>query len=104
MINFKALGKRIKDARKAEGLTQEKFAEMIDVATEYMSRIETGASRPSLALIEKISSAFGMEESELMFGEKSENVEDKVLMDKISALNPKKRRIAEHIIDEISEL
>ena len=104
MVNFKALGRRIKEARKAEGLTQEKFAEMIDIATEYMSRIETGASRPSLALIEKISGVFGIEEAELMFGTASEDAEAKALMDKISALDLKKRLIAEHIIDEIAEL
>lgn len=104
MINFKALGKRIKKARKAGGWTQEKFAEMIDVATEYMSRIETGAARPSLTLIEKISDIFGIEEAELMFGMASEDAEAKALMDKISALTPKKRIAAEHIIDEISRL
>ena len=39
-----------------------------------------------------------------MFGTASEDAEAKALMDKISALDLKKRLIAEHIIDEIAEL
>ena len=104
MINFKALGRRIKKARKSKGLTQEKFAEIVDIATEYESRIETGASRPSLFLIENIATALDISEQELMFGTQAEDMESKTLMDKIAALDGKKRKAAEHIIDEISKL
>ncbi len=104
MINFKALGKRIKKARKDKGLTQEQFAEMADIATEYESRIETGAARPSLALIEKISSILEVDESEIMFGNKSEEGEVKDLMNKIFSMDKKKRRAVERMIDIISEM
>ena len=104
MINFKALGKRIKKARKEKGLTQEKFAEMLDIATEYESRIETGAARPSLVLLEKISSVLEMDEAEIMFGNKSDEEEVKDLMNKIFSMDAKKRRAVEHIIDVISDL
>ncbi|MBR4211991.1 MAG: helix-turn-helix transcriptional regulator [Oscillibacter sp.] len=104
MINFKALGKRIKKARKKKGLTQEKFAEMVDIATEYESRIETGAARPSLVLLEKISSVLEMDEAEIMFGNKSDEEEVKDLMNKIFSMDAKKRRAVEHIIDVISDL
>ena len=104
MINFKALGKRIKKARKDKGLTQEQFAEMVDIATEYESRIETGAVRPSLTLIEKISSVLEMDEAEIMFGNKSDEKEVKDLMNKIFSMDPKKRRAVERMIDVISDL
>ena len=104
MINFKALGKRIKKARKEKGLTQEKFAEMADIATEYESRIETGAARPSLVLIEKISAILEVDEAEIMFGDKSEEGEVKDLTDKIFSMDAKKRRAVERMIDIISEL
>ena len=103
MINFKALGQRIREERKNRDLTQEKFSEILDISPEHLSRIESGY-RPSLALIEKISDVFGVGEAELMFGTPSEKKEAKALMDKISALDLKKRLIAEHIIDEIAEL
>lgn len=104
MINFKALGKRIKKARKKKGLTQEKFAEMVDIATEYESRIETGAARPSLVLLEKISSVLEMDEAEIMFGNKSDEEEVKDLMNKIFSMDAKKRRAVERLIDIISDL
>ena len=106
MINFKALGKRIKKARKEKGLTQEKFAEMADIATEYESRIETGAARPSLALIEKICALLEVGEAEIMFGSKAEKEEEEVrdLMNKIFSMDKKKRRAVERMIDAISDL
>lgn len=104
MINFKALGKRIKKARKEKGLTQERFAEMADIATEYESRIETGAARPSLALIETISAILEIDEAEIMFGNKSEEAEAKDLMEKIFSMDKKKRRAVERMIDVISDL
>lgn len=42
----KRIGKRIKEQRERLGLTQEKFAERIGVATNYISTIERGASFP----------------------------------------------------------
>ena len=104
MINFKALGKRIKKARKEKGLTQERFAEMIDIATEYESRIETGAARPSLTLIEAISSVLEVNEAEIMFGNKEEEKEAQDLMEKIFSMDKKKRRAVERMIDVISDL
>ena len=104
MINFKALGKRIRRARRGRNLTQERFAEMADIATEYESRIETGAARPSLALIEKISVILEVDEAEIMFGDKSEEREVKDLTDKIFSMDAKKRRAVERMIDIISEL
>ena len=104
MLNFKAIGKRIKNARKNKGLTQEKLAEIVDITTEYQSHIETGAARPSWILLENFSSVLGVDESELLFGTPSEKEDCKALIDKISALDLKKRIAAERIIDEISNL
>ena len=42
----KRVGKRIKERREALGLTQEEFAERLNVATNYISTIERGASFP----------------------------------------------------------
>lgn len=42
----KRIGKRIKEQRERLGLTQDKFAERLGVATNYISTIERGASFP----------------------------------------------------------
>ena len=104
MINFKAVGFRIKQARRDKGLTQECLAETVGVATEYMSRVETGASRPSLVLIERIASVLEVDESELLFGGTAEKIESKSLMEKIAMMEPGRREIANQIIELISKL
>lgn len=48
MIEYKALGAKIKSARLARKMTQEQLAEAIGVGTTHISHIETGASVPSL--------------------------------------------------------
>ena len=41
---MKAVGKRIQYYRRARGYTQEQFAEMIDLSTNYLSDVERGKS------------------------------------------------------------
>jgi transcriptional regulator with XRE-family HTH domain len=42
MVNYKEVGKRIRNARAEKKITQEKFAEMLGVSTGYISQIESG--------------------------------------------------------------
>ncbi|MBE5812656.1 MAG: helix-turn-helix transcriptional regulator [Clostridiales bacterium] len=42
MVNYKEVGKRIRNARTEKKITQEKFAEMLGVSTGYISQIESG--------------------------------------------------------------
>lgn len=103
MINFKIIGQRIKNGRRKNGFTQESFSELLDISTEHLSRIETGTYRPSLSLIEKISSALEISEEELMFGSKHELEVASNLTNKIMSLSPQKQEAVKNIIDLISE-
>lgn len=89
--------------RKEKDLTQEKLAELLDVSTEHLSRIETGSYRPSLALIEKISEIFEIDEQELMFGNNAENHKSNEISKKIETLSDNKKQAVSIIIDLISE-
>jgi len=55
------LGGVIKDIRKTNELTQEEFAERLEVKTNYVSMIERGERTPSLNLLAVISEEFGVE-------------------------------------------
>ncbi len=59
------LGKRIKEIRKLNHLTQEKLAEMVDLETTSLSGIESGRHYPSLPTIEKIAKNLNVEIAEL---------------------------------------
>ncbi len=61
----KLLGKRIRDARKAKGLTQERLAELLGIGTSNISYIETGKFSPSMENFEKLVEILGVEPSEL---------------------------------------
>jgi transcriptional regulator with XRE-family HTH domain len=61
----KVLGKRISDLRKAKGLTQEQLAEKSGYSTEFVSLVERGVNAPSVAGLEKIAKALGVEVKDL---------------------------------------
>jgi len=42
MVNYKEVGKRLRNARTEKKITQEKFAEMLGVSTGYISQVESG--------------------------------------------------------------
>lgn len=49
------IAESVKRARKSRGLSQEQMAGVLDVSRNYITQIETGRKRPSLALLTKIS-------------------------------------------------
>ena len=97
------IGQRVKIARREKGFTQESFSEMLGISTEHLSRIETGAYRPSIQLIEKICSSLEITEEELMFGNKSDSKANAELLSKITCLSPEKQKAISIIIDLINE-
>ncbi len=54
MDTKKIVGKRIQEYRKLRGLTQEQLAEIVDIDTISLSKIETGRNYPTAENITKI--------------------------------------------------
>jgi transcriptional regulator with XRE-family HTH domain len=54
------LGARIRELRKARGLTQEQLAEMVDIEQKHVSRIELGKNYPTIDRLEKIAEALNL--------------------------------------------
>ncbi len=100
----KAFGENIKFLRKQKGLTQEKFAEMVDIDQRQLARIEAGESFATAETIERMSEKLGVSVGVLFNVGNSEN--DKMTLEvmerydkniknllnviKKAALNPKK--------------
>lgn len=77
MAKFKkSLGKRIRDIRKKNDLSQEQFAELIGIDPNSVSRIECGVHYPSLDTLEKISTALEVEMRDLFIFNKKESAEE----------------------------
>ena len=47
-LNFKLLGQRIREARKARGISLEELADQVGLQKESFRHIETGAGKPRL--------------------------------------------------------
>lgn len=60
MINTTKIGKRIAKLRKEHGLTGEKFAELLDISPQAISKWETGKNLPETALLPAISKLLGV--------------------------------------------
>lgn len=66
-LNYKLLGKRIKEARLKNKLTQEDLAEMVGVSSVYISHIEVASSKPSLETLVKICNSLNTTPDYLLF-------------------------------------
>jgi transcriptional regulator with XRE-family HTH domain len=54
------LGQRIKKLREEKNLSQENFAEKIEMSRTYLAYLETGARMPSLKTLHKIASVLNV--------------------------------------------
>ena len=55
---------RLRDARKALGLTQKALADKINCHWQYLSHIESGVATPSVGLVERLIKEMGATEPE----------------------------------------
>ena len=67
-INYQIIGKRIREIRKREKISQEKLAERSELSTQYISQIETAARRASLTSLVNIAGALNVGIEELLYG------------------------------------
>ncbi len=63
---YKQLGKNVQKLRKSSGITQEKFAEYLNISRTHMGHIEQGRKQPSLELLQKIAKQLRVKVNELI--------------------------------------
>jgi len=75
-INYKLLGKRIKEIRERSTLTQEDLADLADVTPQYISLVENGKKKASLQVLVDIAEGLELTLDELLMGnQKNSNYE-----------------------------
>lgn len=65
-IDYELIGQRIKKRRTQKGITQEKFAEYLDVTVGYVSQIERGITKVNLERLASIAEFFGCSVMDLL--------------------------------------
>ena len=96
-INFGLVGKRVREARTARGLTAEVLAERVDLATESLRHIEIGSSKPSLQTLYRIATALGVS-MDYLTG-RTASISDSLLSE--NGLSPKQEEVMRELIDNM---
>ena len=65
-IDYESLGKRIANARKQTGITQEALGEQLNMTRKHISVIETAINRPSLNTLVDIANALNVSADDLL--------------------------------------
>ena len=60
VINYKLIGRRIKEYRHRQNLNQAGLAEEADISISYLSSVENGLKKVSLSVLIKIANSLGV--------------------------------------------
>lgn len=60
-----AVGKRIRELRKAQGMSLRKFALMVGISYPYLSNVETGKQSPTVDVLDRIAQGLDVDIREL---------------------------------------
>lgn len=75
-INYALIGKRVRETRKQQKISQERLAELTGVSAGYISHIETARKKASLSILICIANALGITVDELLNGNQIYNPND----------------------------
>ena len=96
------LGMRIQAARRANKMTQEYFAEAVELGDKTVSAIECGRAGVSITKLKKICTVLGVSSDSLLFGEQEKN-DVQALAERLSRLTPEQFRIVCDVINSLQE-
>lgn len=88
-----AMGRRIQQARKAARITQMKFAEEIDVSTQYISDLERGIVGCSVPTLLKICDVLDVSADFLLRGQRAESQKPSTASEEFSTLSPQEQEL-----------
>ncbi len=71
--DIKQSGERIQKLRKQHGMTQEQLAIKLNISDRYLRKIETGDKGPSIDILVKISSLFGVSLDYIILGKQPQD-------------------------------
>ncbi|MCI8485098.1 MAG: helix-turn-helix transcriptional regulator [Lachnospiraceae bacterium] len=77
------VGNFLKELRKEQNITQEQFAEKMNVSRRTVSRWETGSNMPDLDVIIEIADYYDVDLRDLLDGERKEDQMDKELKETV---------------------
>lgn len=86
-MNQKKIGSFLKELRKEKGITQEEFAENLNVSGRTVSRWETGVNMPDISLLVDIAGFFNVSIPEIINGERKSEIMEKEVKEVAEAMS-----------------
>lgn len=86
-MNQKKIGSFLKELRKEKGITQEEFAENLNVSGRTVSRWETGVNMPDISLLVDIAEFFNVSIPEIINGERKSEIMEKEIKEVAEAMS-----------------
>ena len=103
MIDFAALGLRIKRLRKSRGLTQEKLAELTGYSKSFIGCVENNTSIPSLETIVQIATVLEVSPEYFLSGIQKNMERPHRVAEKVSLCSEDEQELVELFVDAIIE-
>ena len=83
-MDYDAIGQRVREIRKARGISQEALAEQVDISTTHMSHIETASTKLSLPVLAALAQALSVSTDYLLYGGANAHEEVDAILDACS--------------------
>ena len=96
------IGNQIRIAREAAGLTQDRFAELVSLATKNVSDIERGVVGVSVGSLIRICETLSISSDSILFEERIRN-DANGIAERLNNLPPEQFKIALDIINKLFE-
>lgn len=106
MIDYELIGNKVKLLRIKQNLTQDQLAEMIDITTVYLSRIENGHAKPSLEIYSSLCQALHCDLSYIFGGVTVEapDYQCEKVLELFHSCAPKVKTVALNLLRDLSKL
>lgn len=102
MLQYLTMGKRIKERRKELGITQNQFAETLQISNNHISTIENGKGHASIELFCKICSALDVTPDYLLVGQVHTNDLPKNISEMLQQCSPEDLALVEHMVEYLA--
>lgn len=105
-IDYCLIGKRLKEQRNEEKLTQEQVAERAEITTVYLSKIENGKVAPTLDTLATICAVIDADIGYVLSGCQYYRHEygNDVILELFRACSPEVKPIAINLLKELSKI
>jgi len=96
------IGRRIKTARETAGLTQDRFAELIDMGPKNLSSVERGQVGISIGTLQRICRVLSISADQILFETEVSNNPTEIA-ERLSRLTPQQYQIVNDILNKLIE-